>query len=76
MFSINVVISACAYDGEMACANAIVGCEPDVISYNSVIDACARAGNVTRAKGWFNCMENVGVQLSVRASVRSSCVRE
>ena len=52
----------------MACTNASVGFEPDVISYNSVIDACARAGNATRSKGWFNCMENDGVHPNVRAS--------
>merc|ERR1719420_861854 len=39
-----------------------VGVTPDVVSYNTIITACAKAGNLELAEEWLNRMEKAGIK--------------
>jgi len=38
------------------------GCQPDAISFSSVLHACAKSGDMSRAETWLRCMEEEGVE--------------
>merc|ERR1719327_2347719 len=39
-----------------------VGIAPDVVSYNTIITACAKAGDLEKAEEWLSRMEKVGIK--------------
>ena len=54
-----------------------MGVEPDVMSYNAVIDACARSGDVGRAERWLEQMGAAGLPPNVvsYSSVLHACAK-
>lgn len=38
------------------------GCEPSVVTYNSLIEAAIKKGNISEAEGWVGEMRREGVQ--------------
>lgn len=72
----NQAISAAAKDGRRAEAERLLrqlerqaeagdGLDPDVISYNSIVHACAREGDIPSAEQWFARMKVKGVEPNV-----------
>merc|ERR1719265_636736 len=42
-----------------------LGLKPDGVSFNSVIHACARQGNIKRAEHWLRKMQESGIEPNV-----------
>ena len=41
------------------------GIEPNEITFNSLIDACAQIGDIDRANRWFRCMGTNGIEPNI-----------
>ena len=41
------------------------GIEPDAVSYNSLINACAQGGQVDEAVKWLQVMQDHGIELDI-----------
>jgi len=52
--------------------------QPDVASYNSIINACAQNSDVNRAEQWFKWMEDARVHPDVTSynSVINACAQK
>ena len=48
------------------------GLQPDEVSYNAVIGACAKKGEAARAEGWLSKMQEAGLEVAWAAEAMAA----